>query len=97
VPAAGGEEVQVLDRGRLGWWAASAKGFYLLDPKVRGVEFYPFGADRPARIARFPQQTRLTAASWFGRQLAVSPDERWVLYTQLDRDDSDLMLVENFR
>jgi hypothetical protein len=27
----------------------------------------------------------------------VSPDESWVLYSQLERDESDLMLVENFR
>jgi hypothetical protein len=29
--------------------------------------------------------------------LAVSPDERWVLYTQEDQRSSDIMLVENFR
>jgi hypothetical protein len=29
--------------------------------------------------------------------MAVSPDERWVLYTQEDQRSSDIMLVENFR
>jgi Tol biopolymer transport system component len=29
--------------------------------------------------------------------LSVSPDSRWLLYTQLDRNDSDIMLAENFR
>jgi len=29
--------------------------------------------------------------------LAVSPDERLLLYTQRDHEGSDLMLVENFR
>jgi len=28
---------------------------------------------------------------------SVSPDERRILYTQLDRQGSDLMRVENFR
>jgi hypothetical protein len=29
--------------------------------------------------------------------LTVSPDGRWVLYAQLDRSESDLMLVEGLR
>ena len=29
--------------------------------------------------------------------MAVSPDGRWLLYTQVDRRDADLALVENFR
>nr|MBA2647064.1 hypothetical protein [Pyrinomonadaceae bacterium] len=34
---------------------------------------------------------------WWYPGLSVSPDERWVLYTQYDRKGSDIMLVENFR
>jgi len=33
----------------------------------------------------------------FVQGLAVSPDERWFLYTQEDQRSSDIMLVENFR
>jgi len=29
--------------------------------------------------------------------LNVSPDGRWLLYSQVDRNSGDLMLVENFR
>jgi tricorn protease-like protein len=29
--------------------------------------------------------------------LAISPDGRWLLYSQLDAFDADLILVENFR
>jgi hypothetical protein len=32
-----------------------------------------------------------------GLGLTVSPDEQWLLYTQMDQGGSDLMLVENFR
>jgi Tol biopolymer transport system component len=96
VPAGGGEETQVLPSGRIGWWAVSATGIYLLDPRVKAVEFYRFGADRPTRIVRLPAQTRFATGSFF-RQLAISPDEQWILYNQVDREESDLMLVENFR
>ena len=29
--------------------------------------------------------------------LAVSPDGRWLLFTQIDQSGRDLMLLENFR
>jgi Tol biopolymer transport system component len=29
--------------------------------------------------------------------LSVSPDGRWILYTQVDQAGSDLILVDNFR
>jgi len=29
--------------------------------------------------------------------LSVSPDRKWILYSQLDQRSSDVMLVENFR
>jgi Tol biopolymer transport system component len=29
--------------------------------------------------------------------LSVPPDQRWILYSQLDNEGSDLMLIENFR
>jgi hypothetical protein len=29
--------------------------------------------------------------------LSVSPDGRWLIYSQLDQSGSDIMLMENFR
>jgi hypothetical protein len=47
----------------------------------------------PATSSRLLKSDKLWH-SWIG----VSPDRRWLLYTQLDgQPGSDLMLVENFR
>ncbi len=35
--------------------------------------------------------------SELGRNVDVSPDGEWILYTQMDQINSDIMLVENFR
>ena len=39
----------------------------------------------------------LTIERGISEQIAVSPDGRTILYTQLDEAGSELMLVENFR
>jgi hypothetical protein len=55
-----------------------------------GVWFFDF---RTATSRRLLKSDKLWW-SWIG----VSPDQRWLLYTQLDgQPGSDLMLVENFR
>jgi hypothetical protein len=33
----------------------------------------------------------------FGDTLSVSADGRWLLYSQVEEENSDVMLVENFR
>jgi hypothetical protein len=38
-----------------------------------------------------------TAASTSMASLTVSPDQRWLVYAEIDQSGSDLMLVENFQ
>jgi hypothetical protein len=86
VPVEGGDESQVLDSVSRDF-AAVPGGVYFASPS-RLVHFdFSTGITKPILTIAKP---RLTG-------LSVSPDERWLLYTQLDQSGMDLMLVENFR
>lgn len=94
VPVEGGEETQVLDRGLQSYWTLTNQGIYVRTwkpPLAPVIELYSFATGRLARVAE------LAKGKDYDIGLSVSPDGKWILYTQLDRYDSDLMLVENFR
>jgi hypothetical protein len=56
------------------------------------IEFFSFATGRRKQLAVMEK-----AASLWMPGLAVSPDQRSILYAQVDRDESDINLVENFR
>jgi hypothetical protein len=96
IPVEGGEEVQVFQEGLQGCWTISRRGagLYVLKASTTpSVEFYDFATQRLTLIGEIPKARIFTVAN----ALAVSPDDLWILYVQLDRDDSDIVLVENFR
>jgi len=88
VPAEGGDESQVLDsvNGRV--FAATTGGIYFISQ--RRLQYFDFSTGISKSILTIEKPTA-------GSLLSVSPDERWLLYTQIDQGGSDLMLVENFR
>jgi Tol biopolymer transport system component len=93
VAVGGGEEELVMDR-EVAWglWAVVDKGIYYAraDGKARGViEFFDFATRRVTRVRAMERPP--------ARGFAVSPDERWLLYEQVDLESMDIMLVENFR
>ena len=99
-PVDGGAETLVLLAVKFGRnFAVTDRGIYFMglaggNVRARGgdqaaVQFFSF-ATGTARIV-----LRTERPAYIG--LAVSPDERSLLYTQVDRQDSDLWLVENFR
>ena len=76
-----------------------ADGVYLLDPGVN--EMSPMRRGK-ARFYRF--RTKQVEDLGFETEkpighygIGLSPDGKWLFYTQADRSGSHIMLVENFR
>ena len=81
-------------------WAVVRRGIYFINWQPKRVNPAPFALGFFDFSTR--QTTQITTIT--GPRgpsqilgLTVSPDERWLLYTQRDQLDYDLMLVENFR
>jgi len=94
VPVEGGEEVKVLDSTHpYAGWAVGKPGIYFFTPPdAQGRSdlcLYEFATGKTSKI--------LTIERNVYERIAVSPDERTILYGQFDQSGSDLMLVENFR
>ena len=100
VPVEGGEEILVLDTHKAGYWSAWTvvdQGIYFLTAEKisrPAIEFFSFTTGRLIEVATLAKPFGLASNP---EGLSVSPDGRWVLYTQEDQRDVDLMLVENFR
>jgi hypothetical protein len=93
MPTEGGEESQVLESVYARAFEVVKEGIYFIPrPNSEGryaIQFFDFGTGKAKPIAMIEKPAF--------SNLSVSPDGRWILYTQLDQLDSDLMLVENFR
>jgi Tol biopolymer transport system component len=92
VPVEGGEETKILD-GLSDYFnfAVTSKGIYLL--ALRGsapsIEFFDLATHKTTVLHM------LERPFWFG--FALSPDDRSILFSQVDSRGSDLMLIENLR
>jgi eukaryotic-like serine/threonine-protein kinase len=101
MPIGGGEEVLVLDvpgAGRWGHMVLTGSGLYYIArdgtelPARFAIFFHDFATRQTTRVAQLAKPPAPTS-----RSLALSPDGRTFLFTQLDASGSDLMLLENFR
>ena len=96
IPAEGGEESAV-PVGNLynsfSFWVANSGVYFAAapDPVTRAipVKLYRFADGTVRELGRLPRPLAIF--------LTVSPDEKWLAYTQLDSSLDDLMLVENFQ
>jgi Tol biopolymer transport system component len=86
-PADGGEEIEVAPSVNFGQFAVAASGAYFVSwPRL---QYLDFSTGKTKTILTLQKQTELG--------VSVSPDGRWLLYSQIDQGGSDLMLVDNFR
>jgi hypothetical protein len=97
IPTNGGDEVEVissLEAGYWGYWAVVDKGIYYLDTTTKkpGIALFNLTTHRTTRVFDLEDRPAREAPG-----LAVSPDKRTILYTQLDALNSDIIVVENFR
>ncbi len=99
VPATGGEETPVPELAQAGYWRSwtmTGDGIYFIanagPAPPRPLNFFSFAMRRVTQIGTVDRDPL-----WYVPGLAVSPDGRWLLYAQFDRNMSNIMLVENFR
>jgi Tol biopolymer transport system component/DNA-binding winged helix-turn-helix (wHTH) protein len=95
MPLAGGAEVRVLDQpAGTEWfnWGLASRGIYFLNtakaPRTT-IEFFEFATHRITPISSFDKP--------WGWGFAVSPDGNSLLYVQSEFEESNIMVVKNFR
>jgi len=88
MPVKGGAEVQILPRVA-DWldFAIAAKGVYFT-PDGKTIQRLEFSSGKVSKLATLEKPLS---------SLCVSPDEAFVVWSQLDRYTAELMLVEGFR
>jgi Tol biopolymer transport system component len=98
VSTGGGDETRVFDLHEAGYWrywTVHGEGIYFATAANQSrplVEFFNLATGKAREIAAL-EKPIITGTPG----LAVSPDGRWLLYTQIDQNGCDLMRVENFR
>ena len=93
-PVAGGDPKLILPDAGLFRYALAGRSIYYCPRDPKSLWVLRTGSGRQFEYVRFPNGT---VGLDGGTALTVSADERTIVYSQRDRQESDLMLVENFR
>ena len=91
---AGGDPSLVLPEAALSMYAVSGRSIYYGLRKPPGLWVFRTDTGRKFEYVRFPKPTIGLDG---GTVFSVSADEQTILFTQMDRQESDLMLVESFK
>jgi Tol biopolymer transport system component len=91
VPVAGGKETLVLDGlSYVSNFAVGERGLYFTSQGASvsdtNIEYFDVFAGRRTRLSAIGKQW------WYGG--ALSPDEKWLVYSVVDRIDNRLMVVD---
>jgi Tol biopolymer transport system component/tRNA A-37 threonylcarbamoyl transferase component Bud32 len=95
MPVTGGAEIRFLDQVHQGYWVVLEQGIYFLNTKTSPqttIEFFSFATKQRTQLAIIEKEL-----VWAVPGFAVSPDGRWMLLSMTDQNESDIMLLENFR
>jgi Tol biopolymer transport system component len=91
-PAHGGEEIIAYNIPLIEYqWCLSDEGMYFINrsESIYSIDYYDNNTDQIKRILNVGK-----------KQIAhptISPNGKWLVYTQLDQSESDIILVNNFR
>jgi Tol biopolymer transport system component len=95
----GGTEEPILEQlkpGYWGYWAVAEEGIYFADergaPASRGLYFFDFGTRQVRQVSKI-EKTLAVADSG----IALSPDRRHLLYTQVDQSGSDILMLDRYQ
>jgi Tol biopolymer transport system component len=94
VPVEGGQEVQVVSRGRQLNFDVGENGIFLLDGSAKPqatVEMFRFATQQLEVVARFPAGVRPRG------YLSVTRDGNSILYQKYDQLHSDIEMLRDFR
>jgi Tol biopolymer transport system component len=96
-PTAGGEETPILELppGSRRCWDVGEAGLYYLNTEAEprpAIELFDPVTGEVTRVAELEGTPNTSYPN-----LAISSDGRSIVYVQVERDEHDLMLIENFR
>ena len=94
IPANGGSQTFVLGDVRAFYWSVAERGIFVLtmERDFDAVDFYDAATGKRMRLGRLPWR-----ASRLCGRISVSRDGRWLATNHVDRFDTNLMFVDNFR
>jgi serine/threonine protein kinase len=97
LPVEGGDEKMVIEAVRQAYWGVAGNGIYFLDfTRQRRlptpVQFFSFASNNLSRIGEIGKEVDRSRSGF-----SVTRDGRAIAWSQFDRRETDLMLIDNFR